>query len=55
MPDVYCSTYCNFGHDLDTGEPVDHECRTIPPAALEAERAGDFELAIQLMQVADDE
>lgn len=47
---IYCSTYCNFGHYVDTGAPVQHECRTIPPAALAAEIRGDYELAIQLMK-----
>lgn len=47
---IYCSTYCNQGHDLKTGRPVNHECRTIPPKALQAERNGDFELAIRLME-----
>ena len=46
---VYCSTYCNQGHDLKTGRPVNHECRVIPPKALQAERDGDFETAIALM------
>ena len=49
-PEVYCTTYCNFGHDVETGEPVDHECYPIPPEALEAEMAGNFELAIKLMK-----
>ncbi len=47
---IYCTTYCNHGHRLGDGRPVDHECRKIPPAALRAEMAGDFELAISLMQ-----
>ena len=46
--DIYCSTYCNFGHDMDTGEPVDHECIDIPPEVLEAERDGDVNRAIAL-------
>lgn len=45
----WVSTYCNFAHDLDTGEPIDHECHMIPPAALKAEMDGDFELAIEIM------
>ncbi len=49
MPDFYVSTYCNFAHSLVDGEPIDHECRVIPPEALEAERDGDFERAIEIM------
>lgn len=49
-PDFYVSTYCNFAHRLLDGEPIDHECVVIPPAALEAEREGDFEKAIAIMQ-----
>lgn len=46
---LYLTTYCNFGHCTKTGKPVDHECRNIPPAALQAEREGDFEKAIEIM------
>lgn len=49
-PKIYCSTYCNSGHDLKTGKPVDHECRVIPPEALEAEREGRFEDAVEVME-----
>lgn len=37
---IYTSSFCNFGHDLSDGAPIDHECYVIPPAALEAERGG---------------
>jgi hypothetical protein len=47
---VYATTYCNQGNVVATGRPVAHECRTIPPAALQAEMAGDYELAIELMR-----
>ena len=47
---IYCTTYCNKGHVVRTGRPVGHECRVIPPGALKAEIAGDFGLAIQLLQ-----
>ena len=47
---IYCTTFCNHGHYVDTGEPVDHECITIPPEALAAEMNGDFEGAISLMK-----
>ncbi len=46
---IYCTTYCNFGHYVATGAPVQHECRTIPPKALKAEMDGDFGLAIKIM------
>lgn len=46
---IYCSTYCNRGHRMSDGMPIEHECRVIPVAALEAERAQDFELAIELL------
>jgi len=49
VTDIYCTTYCNFGHDVETGEPIDHECITIPPAALQAEMDGDFEKAQELL------
>lgn len=48
-PEIYCSTYCNFGHRMKDGRPVEHECRVIPPAALRAERAGDYDKAIEIM------
>jgi hypothetical protein len=47
---IYCSTYCNFGHDVETGKPIDHECIIIPPEALAAEMGGDYERAIELMR-----
>lgn len=47
-PQLYASTYCNAGHRLDTGRPVGHECRTIPPAVLELERADRIPEALEL-------
>jgi hypothetical protein len=49
---VYCTTYCNRGHRLSDGKPVAHECCVLPPRALEAERAGDYELAISILEAA---
>lgn len=46
---VYCTTYCNHGHRLSDGMPVEHECRVIPPAALKAEMEGDYQGAITIM------
>jgi hypothetical protein len=37
---VYCTSFCNFGHVVETGRPVGHECHILPPAALRAEWAG---------------
>ncbi len=48
--EIYCTTYCNKGHRVRDGKPVDHECRIIPPKALAAEMAGDYEGAILIMQ-----
>lgn len=44
------SSHCNHGHYMDTGEPVKHECITIPLLALVAERAGDYETAVRLLE-----
>lgn len=35
--DFYVSTYCNFAHSRIDGEPINHECISIHPAALTAE------------------
>lgn len=51
-PALYTSTYCNRAHRLDTGRPVGHECRIIPPAALAAERNGDMRRAIEIIEKA---
>ena len=50
--DIYCSTYCNMGHRISTGRPVGHECRIIPPAALQAESEGDYKKAIEILDKA---
>ena len=34
---IYCTSFCNFGHDLDTGRPIGHECYVIWPSLLKAE------------------
>lgn len=46
---VYLSSYCNHGHRLSDGKPVNHECRIIPPKALELERDGEIEQAIEIL------
>jgi len=50
MGKFYVTTFCNRPHRLSDGKPIKHECRVIPPAALEAERSGDTDKAIELMQ-----
>jgi hypothetical protein len=49
---VYCTTYCNHGHQLSDGKPIEHECHVLPPKALQAEREGEYEQAIELIQAA---
>jgi len=44
----YVTTYCNFAHRVEDGEPLNHECFVLPPAAVAAERNGDFPLALAL-------
>lgn len=46
---TFVTTWCNQPHRLMDGAPVDHECQTLPPIALMAERAGDFDSAARLM------
>jgi len=48
--EIYCSSYCNFGHRVRDGKPVEHECRIIPPQALQAEMDGDYETAQMILQ-----
>lgn len=49
---IFTTSFCNQGHYLKTGRPVDHECYILPPAMLEAERAGNTDLANSLLQAA---
>jgi len=49
---IYVSTYCNFAHRMSDGKPIEHECRIIPPKALQAEKDGNITEAIRLMQEA---
>jgi hypothetical protein len=46
---IYCTTFCNQGHRMGDGKPVDHECYVLNPAALEAEREGDYAKAQELL------
>lgn len=38
---IYCTTFCNFGHFVETGRPVGHECYILDPVKLARERDGD--------------
>jgi hypothetical protein len=38
---IYCTTFCNFGHDVATGRPVGHECYVLDAKKLQRERDGD--------------
>ena len=48
----FVTTRCNFAHRLHDGKPLDHECEIIPPRALAAEMAGDYERAIDIIEAA---
>ncbi len=37
-PKYYTPSLCNHPHNLKTGRPVKHQCRTIPPATPRAWR-----------------
>ena len=52
MTNFYVTTFCNFAHNVKTGRPLGHECYVLPPAALRAEMAGDYEKAGELIQAA---
>lgn len=45
MSKVFCTSFCNQGHRLLDGKPVEHECYVLPTEALHAERVGDIERA----------
>jgi hypothetical protein len=49
-PVFYVTTFCNRAHHVATGKPLEHECRVLPPAALQAEIAGEYEIAIALLR-----
>jgi len=50
MGRLYVTTFCNRAHDIETGRPVGHECYVLPPAAISAERAGDDERAVKMLE-----
>ncbi len=45
---VVVTTFCNRAHLLD-GRPLDHECFVLPPEALRAEDAEDYQSACDLL------
>ncbi len=50
MVKIYCSSYCNQGHKLSDGKPINHECYILPVKALEAERAGNIDEANEILR-----
>jgi len=48
----YVTTFCNMPHRLCDGKPIRHECRILPSEALQAERDGNYERAIEILQAA---
>lgn len=50
--DIYCTSFCNFGHRLLDGKPAGHECYILPVKALQAEREGDVAAAIEHIESA---
>ena len=48
----YCTSFCNFGHDLNTGVPMEHECFILPPYSLALEVVGAFAEAQEAIQKA---
>lgn len=49
-PQIYCTTYCNHGHYVKTGKPVNHECYTLPPKGLRLESEGKYDEALEVFQ-----
>jgi hypothetical protein len=50
MKTLYCTSFCNKPHALETGRPVGHECYILPPKALQAEQRGDVEESIRILE-----
>jgi hypothetical protein len=46
---IYMTSYCNKGHDLETGKPVNHDCYVLPVDALKAEMDGDTGRSINIL------
>jgi hypothetical protein len=49
MP-TYHTIYCGRRHRTSDGTPVEHSCRVLDPEYLKAERAKDYERAIELFE-----
>lgn len=47
---VYCTSFCNHGHNMVTGKPVGHECYVLSPSALRVERLGNVKRATELLE-----
>lgn len=45
----FVTSFCNFAHRLSDGKPIKHECWILNPAALQAEREGDYEKAREIL------
>ncbi len=45
--DIFCTSFCNHAHRLSNGHPVNHECYILKPNALQLERSGKVDEAIQ--------
>lgn len=39
---VYCTSFCNRGHSLEDGKPIDHECYVLTIEGMMAEERGDY-------------
>ena len=46
---IFCTSFCNKGHRLSDGKPVEHECYILPPEAIKFEIMGDFEKANEIL------
>ena len=52
VPNIYCTSFCNHGHRMSDGMPVDHECYVLPVPSLIAECDGDIPTAIEVIEKA---
>lgn len=48
-PEIYCTSFCNQGHRLSDGKPVDHQCYILPTEALHAEKLGWSVRALEIL------
>lgn len=47
--DIFQTSYCNKGHDMKTGRPINHECVVLPPEVLKAERDDRIDDALDII------